>query len=98
MSDDDVNPMGDRDLSEDDRLAPRVHPRHREGALTRVIEQKTAVIPSGVFLAASGVAIAVSLGLELTGHHRKSQFIGLWPAFLLSMGIYNKIVKSLGPA
>jgi hypothetical protein len=40
--------------------------------------------------------MGASLALELTGQRRASRFIGQWPAPLLIMGIYNKLVKTLG--
>jgi hypothetical protein len=41
--------------------------------------------------------MAASFGLELAGQRRVSRFIGMWPAPLLVMGVYNKMVKTFGP-
>jgi hypothetical protein len=41
--------------------------------------------------------MCVSLGLELGRKTRASRFIGMWPGPLLVMGVYNKLVKVLGP-
>jgi hypothetical protein len=38
-----------------------------------------------------------SLTCELAGRRRASRFIGMWPGPLLVMGVYNKLVKLLGP-
>jgi hypothetical protein len=77
--------------------APVRRAEHAEGTFTRLIEQQTAKIPSDVFLFAALLAMAASLGFELTGRRRESRFIGMWPAPLLVMGMYNKLVKLLGP-
>ena len=34
--------------------------------------------------------------LELSGRPRASRFVSRWPTPLLLMGIYNKIVKTMG--
>ena len=41
-------------------------------------------------------AMALSLGLELAGRSRASNFVGKWPTPLLLLGVYNKLVKTLG--
>ena len=41
-------------------------------------------------------ALAVALVLELGGRSRAARFVGQWPTPLLVMGIYNKLVKTLG--
>jgi hypothetical protein len=74
-----------------------VRAEHAEGSLTRLIEQQTAKIPSDVFLFAALSAMTLSLGLELTGERRLSRFVGMWAPTLLTMGVYNKLVKILGP-
>lgn len=66
--------------------------------MTRVIEQQTAKIPSDVFLAASLGVMAICAGFELRGNERMSRFFGMWVAPLLVMGVYNKLVKTLGPS
>lgn len=76
--------------------APIFREDHAEGRVTRVIEQQAAKLPSGLFLVASLSAMVASLSLELLGRRRASQFVGLWPGPLLSMGIYTKMVKVLG--
>lgn len=76
--------------------APVLRPEHAEGELARLIEQQTAKIPSHWFLLVACGAMGLSLALELTGRQRSSRFVGQWPAPLLIMGIYNKLVKTLG--
>jgi hypothetical protein len=41
--------------------------------------------------------MGVSFLLEVTGRQLLSRFIGMWPAPLLVMGVYNKVVKVLAP-
>lgn len=94
MSEQDRNPTAGREDARD--AAPVIRDEHGEATLTRIIEQQTARIPSHWFLAAAIGAMGVSLGLELRGKHRQSQFIGMWPAPLLITGLYNKLVKTTG--
>ena len=76
--------------------APVFREEHREGRLTRVIEQQAAKLPSGAFLVASIAAMAASAWFEFTNQRRASRFIGQWAGPLLSMGIYTKLVKTPG--
>ncbi|MCP3136747.1 hypothetical protein [Pyxidicoccus xibeiensis] len=92
----DVNPASE--ASEKEYMAPPVvRPEHEEDSLTRLLEQQTAKVPSHVFLFASFCAMGVSLSLELGRRERAARFIGLWVTPLLVMGVYNKLVKTLGP-
>ena len=76
--------------------APLRRAEHAEDSFTRVIEQQAAKIPSHLFLSASLLTMGLSAALELTGNRRAGRFIASWPAPLLLMGVYNKLVKSLG--
>jgi hypothetical protein len=78
------------------RSAPVFREEHAEGRLTRVIEQQAAKTPSGAFLVGAFASMAASLGLELAGRTRISRFVGMWPAPLLVMGLYIKLVRSAG--
>lgn len=91
----DVNPLGGgppRAVV----AAPVVRIEHREDLLTRMIEQQAAKIPSNVFLFAAVCAMAASFAAEMAGRDRGSRFIGMWVSPLLTMGVYNKMVKMLG--
>lgn len=88
-----VNPAAHADLA---ASAPLRRAEHAEDSFTRVIEQETAKIPSHLFLTAAVLAMGLSAALELYGNERASRFVGAWPAPLLLMGVYNKLVKSLG--
>jgi hypothetical protein len=90
----DFNPAAESSLSA--APAPVLRPEHAEGDLARVIEQQSAKIPSHWFLAGAIGSMGVSLLLELAGRRRASRFVGQWPAPLLIMGMYNKLVKTLG--
>jgi len=91
-----LNPAAKSSLREY-RRAPVRRVEHVEGSITRIIEEQTAKIPSDVFLLAALSAMAASLIYEMRGNLRVSRFVGMWPAALLVMGVYNKVVKSLGP-
>lgn len=96
MTDRPVNPAAEASL-ETYESSPVVRTEHAEASFTRLIEQQTAKIPSHWFLLAAGSAMTASLALELAGRHRLSRFVGMWPSTLLITGVYNKLVKSLGP-
>jgi hypothetical protein len=96
MANQDVNPASEPSLIRY-RPTPVVREEHAEGRITRLIEQQTARVPSDIFLFAALAAMATSLVLEFTGRRRPSRFIGMWPAPLLVMGVYNKLVKLLHP-
>lgn len=68
----------------------------REGRATRALEQRTARVPSGVFLWAAGASILGSLILQLTGRRKNALFVGQWAPTFLLLGIYNKQVKTQG--
>ncbi len=70
---------------------------HAEGSITRMVEQQAAKVPSDVFLFFALAAMGASFLLEVANRRRLSRFIGMWPAPLLIMGVYNKLVKVLGP-
>jgi hypothetical protein len=87
-----INPVGR--LSEKDYLeTPVIRAVHREDTVTRLIEQQTAKIPSNYFLMFGLASMAASLLFELAGQDKVSRFVGMWPAPVLLLGIYNKIVK-----
>ena len=94
MTDLDVNPAATASVT--DLPPPVVRPEHAEGDVARLIEQQTAKVPSHWFLFAALAAMTTSLVLELGGRSRAARFVGQWPTPLLVMGIYNKLVKTLG--
>lgn len=96
MANRDVNPASQPSLIRY-QPSPVLREEHAEGRITRLIEQQTARIPSDIFLFAALAAMGTSLTLELMGRERPSRFIGMWPAPLLVMGVYNKLIKLLHP-
>ena len=88
-----VNPFAHTDAAE---MPAVFRSEHRESLLTRMIEQQTAKVPSNAFLIASMAAMTVSMIAELRGQSRLSRFVGMWAGPLLTMGVYNKLVKTLG--
>ncbi len=69
---------------------------HKEGTVTKAIENQTAKLPSDTFLIGAGVAIATSLTLKIMGKKSEALFVGQWAAPILLLGIYNKLVKQQG--
>jgi hypothetical protein len=69
---------------------------HREGRVARAIEQRTAEIPSDVFLWAALGSLGVSLASRLMGKKDAGQFIGQMAPVFLILGLYNKVVKLEG--
>lgn len=91
-----VNPASEASEKEYE-APPVVRAEHAEDSFTRLLEQQTAKVPSHIFLFSSFCAMAASLGLEVLGRERAGRFVGLWVTPLLVMGVYNKLVKTLGP-
>lgn len=69
---------------------------HSEGPVARTIEERTAKIPSDVYLWASLGSMGASLYLQLKGKRDRSLFVGQWAAPFLLLGLYNKVVKVAG--
>jgi hypothetical protein len=69
---------------------------HKEGQMTKAIENQTAKLPSDIFLGAAVAAMGVSLLFKLAGKKHEALFFGQWVAPFLLFGIYNKIVKTQG--
>ena len=90
----DVNPASARSPSFNP--TPVVRKEHEEDQMTRILEQQAAKLPSDLFLFAAVGVMAASLALELSGNTRASRFVGMWPPAILTMGMYNKLVKLLG--
>ena len=94
MVDLDVNPAAAKSLVGE--AAPVRRAEHAEGDLARIIEQQTAKVPSHWFLIAAFTSMGAAVALELSGRQRASRFVSQWPTPLLIMGMYNKLVKTLG--
>jgi hypothetical protein len=90
----DVNPLGATRSTVD--AAPVVRAEHQEDLLTRMIEHQAARIPSNAFLFSALCAMAYAATAELSGRSRSSRFVGMWVGPLLTMGVYNKLVKTFG--
>ena len=69
---------------------------HKEGHVARDIEQRTAKIPSDVFLWVALGSMAASLVMKMSGRGKDAVFIGQWAPTLLILGTYNKLVKQRG--
>jgi hypothetical protein len=77
-------------------MAQSNNPQHKEGEVTKKIEDQTAKLPSDLFLWTAIGAMAVSLSFQIAGKKHTSLFFGQWPAPFLLLGIYNKMVKQQG--
>jgi len=69
---------------------------HKEGTITKSIENQTAKLPSDTYLIGAGIAVAISLTLKLMDKKAEALFVGQWVAPILLLGVYNKLVKQLG--
>jgi len=69
---------------------------HKEGEITKTIENQTAKLPSDLFLFTAIGSMALSLTLKCMGRHKDAGFVGQWAAPILIMGVYNKLVKQSG--
>lgn len=69
---------------------------HSEGKVAKEIEQETARMPSDIFLWTATSAMASSLALKMMKKDKLALFIGQWTAPVLLMGVYNKLVKTVG--
>lgn len=92
----DVNPASEKSARAYEPT-PVVRTEHSEDTFTGVIEQQAAKVPSDVFLFAALGSMGLSLVLELAGRREAGRFVGMWASSLLTMGVYNKIVKLMGP-
>ena len=66
----------------------------KEGKWTEEIEDRTAKLPSTVYLAAALASMGASLILKIAKKNSAALFVGQWAAPFLIMGVYNKIVKT----
>lgn len=78
------------------RLPTEEARQHSEGVVARTIEDQTAKLPSDIFLWAALGSMGASLFLKIAGDNEKSLFVGQWAAPLLTLGLYNKLVKVAG--
>jgi hypothetical protein len=69
---------------------------HKEGSVTKTIEEQTSKIPSGVFLTAALASMAISATLKCIKKPHTALFVGQWAAPFLLLGLYNKLVKLEG--
>lgn len=69
---------------------------HKEGKLTKAVENRTAKLPSILFLGAGLGMTALSVALMCMKKKHASLLVGQWSSPLLIMGLYDKIVKTEG--
>jgi hypothetical protein len=64
--------------------------------MTKLLEQYTSQVPSGLYLGAAIGSMGLSLTLHLLGKKQQALFVGQWAPAILLMGLYNKLVKLEG--
>lgn len=69
---------------------------YEEGQSTKAIEKRTAQLPSALFLMLAGGSVLGSLALQLRQRREESLFVGQWAPTFLILGLYNKVVKTVG--
>jgi hypothetical protein len=69
---------------------------HKEGKVAKWIENKTAKLPSDVFLWSSFALLGLAVSLRLMGRPHTGLMIGQLVSPILIMGLYNKLVKVEG--
>jgi hypothetical protein len=69
---------------------------HKEGTITKTIEQYTSMVPSGTYLTLAVGSIGLAAAMKLMGRDKDAQFIGHWVPTILVLGLYNKLVKLEG--
>lgn len=67
-----------------------------ESELTKRIESVTSKIPSATFLSLAVASVGLSLMLRMFGRKDDAQFVGHWVPTILTLGVYNKLVKLEG--
>ena len=67
-----------------------------EGVLTKQIENLTARIPSATFLSLAIASVGLSALFQVFGRKDDAQFVGQWVPTILTLGLYNKLVKLEG--
>jgi hypothetical protein len=77
-------------------IASAVRREHTEGQIAKSIESQTAKLPSDTFFWAAVASIGVSATLQMVGKQSASVFVGQWAPTLLTLGLYNKLVKQHG--
>ena len=68
----------------------------KEGSVAKAIESTTSQMPSDWFLWAAVASIIGSALLKNSGREDDAQFVGQWAPTILILGLYNKIVKTVG--
>ncbi|MGZ4961124.1 MAG: hypothetical protein ACXWC8_01090 [Limisphaerales bacterium] len=68
----------------------------REGPVGRAVEQYASKVPSDIFFWAAAGSIAASLAMKIAKRDEEALFVGQWAPTFLLLGLFNKLVKSVG--
>jgi hypothetical protein len=94
-----VHERGTKEEREVDKMTRGHHtssPEPYEDDFTKTLERYTAQIPSSAMLALAVGAMGLSLMAQLGGRGKWGNFLAQWAPTIISMGIYNKLVKLEG--
>ena len=69
---------------------------HSEGTLTKQIESMTSRIPSATFLSLAVASVGLAALFRIFGRKDDAQFVGHWVPTILTLGLYNKLIKLEG--
>jgi hypothetical protein len=69
---------------------------HKEGELTKAIEDQTAKLPSDTFLFTAMGAFSLAIALRCMGRKHDALLVGQCVAPILLLGVYDKLVKQSG--
>lgn len=67
--------------------------RYKSEVPNEIIEEQTKKIPNLAFLGGAFASMLLSAGLAARNRKVMSNFVGLWVPTILTLGLYNKIVK-----
>ena len=87
--------MEDMDMSSESfsQRDKKISGKYRSELPNEIIEEQTKKIPNLVFLGLALASMAASAALTARKQKVLGNFVGLWAPAILSLGLYNKLVK-----
>lgn len=87
--------MEDMDMSSESvsQRDKKMSGKYRSELPNEIIEEQTKKIPNLVFLGLALASMAASAVLTARKQKVVGSFVGLWAPAILSLGLYNKLVK-----
>lgn len=68
---------------------------HKEKMMSKMTKPEAINLSTILYMGAAIMSVLVSFFLQLTGKKEKSLWIGQWPATLLSLGLYDRMYKTM---